>query len=255
MVIKNCVLQNCNIFVNYGQEIIITGNVIRNCWTNDTVAHFERGVGITIYGGGSSIIFGNTIADNQNGICITGTPSTLVYHNNFVNNTVDVTNYNVPFHSLGNATAQFDNGKEGNYWSRYAGEDANIDGIGDTPFYIGEGIQDNYPLMTSISPIVYVPSEATAIPTPTSNSSPAPLPSIPEYPAWASLPLLMLTLFIVIATKVRIQCSRPRGLRCDYLGAQETHIRAIAAALILSLRQLSYKWLSLIKLLAPTVCP
>ncbi len=44
----------------------------------------------------------------------------------------------------------FDNGKQGNYWSDYKGTDANGDGIGDAPYFIGGTLQDNYPLMSPV---------------------------------------------------------------------------------------------------------
>lgn len=40
----------------------------------------------------------------------------------------------------------FDNGTFGNYYSDYTGKDDNNDGIGDTPYFIGGTLQDNYPL-------------------------------------------------------------------------------------------------------------
>ena len=47
-----------------------------------------------------------------------------------------------------NSNVTWDFMGEGNYWSDYAGVDANGDGIGDTPYVILNGGADNYPLMT-----------------------------------------------------------------------------------------------------------
>ena len=41
---------------------------------------------------------------------------------------------------------KWDNGKEGNYWSDYTGQDTNGDGIGETPYHVYENFTDNYPL-------------------------------------------------------------------------------------------------------------
>jgi len=48
-------------------------------------------------------------------------------------------------------TQLWDNGvDQGNYWSNYEGEDADGNGVGDTPYIIDEENQDNYPLMNPI---------------------------------------------------------------------------------------------------------
>jgi len=42
---------------------------------------------------------------------------------------------------------KFDNGTMGNYWNDYQGEDINNDGIGDTPYQILAGLNDNFPVV------------------------------------------------------------------------------------------------------------
>jgi parallel beta-helix repeat protein len=65
-----------------------------------------------------------------------------IYHNNFLNNNISASA------SASNKTV-WDDGKLGNYWDDYEGEDNNFDNIGDTPYNIDENYwyKDKYPLM------------------------------------------------------------------------------------------------------------
>jgi nitrous oxidase accessory protein len=66
-----------------------------------------------------------------------------VYHNDFLNNSQQVS-------TVSESIQSWDNGKEGNYWSDYNGTDNNGDGIGDTPYVIDDNNRDNYPLMNPV---------------------------------------------------------------------------------------------------------
>jgi len=81
----------------------------------------------------------NTLADNNYGITLFLSWNNTIYHNNFVDNSIqgNVTpsTYENRWHS---------NESEGNYWSDYTGEDLDGDGIGDT-LLPHQGV-DGYPL-------------------------------------------------------------------------------------------------------------
>jgi parallel beta-helix repeat protein len=83
---------------------------------------------------------GNIIINNSCGIELLGDNNT-VYYNNFINNTINAQDSGTNFWYNSSL-------KEGNYWSDYIGEDNNGDGIGDIPYNItGGSNQDLYPLM------------------------------------------------------------------------------------------------------------
>jgi parallel beta-helix repeat protein len=112
--------------------------IINNIITDN---HY-RGIEISLYHRYNKII-GNTISNNTKyGIkicCICN--DNIIYHNNFKDNGQNAED------SYNNT---WDNGypSGGNYWDDYNGSDIDNDGIGDTPYDISGGNnQDAYPLM------------------------------------------------------------------------------------------------------------
>jgi parallel beta-helix repeat protein len=95
--------------------------------------------GIYFYAGWPSIVLNNSFCNSLEGMHI-DTSNNIIYHNNIVNNTIQVLDF-------GFSSSIFDNGKEGNYWSDYNGTDSNGDGIGDSPYTIDLDSKDNFPLM------------------------------------------------------------------------------------------------------------
>lgn len=121
---------------------IYLSNSSHNFIANSTV-QFSDYVGMGISFSSSNIITNCTLADNYVGFHLSDSTSNLIFHNNFINNTYQA------FDLEGNNS--WDNGVEGNYWSDYAGGDANGDGAGDTPYIIDLDSRDNFPLVTSFN--------------------------------------------------------------------------------------------------------
>ena len=123
--------------VDSGQVVLIKCDniTIKNQNISNTSA------GILLYETHNCSIFGNNISYCFYGILIRYSSNNIIYHNNFINN-----DYNAG--DEGRNT--WDNGypSGGNYWDDYTGNDSNGDGIGDTPYLIPSGDnEDRYPLM------------------------------------------------------------------------------------------------------------
>ena len=92
----------------------------------------------------------NRITKNSNfGIEVAEAEGNLIVGNSFINNARNA--------SDGGHANRWDDGKEGNYWDDYTGNDADGNGIGDTPYVVAPNGIDHYPLMAPHE-IVSIPS-------------------------------------------------------------------------------------------------
>jgi parallel beta-helix repeat protein len=150
-IVANNTISNSSmgVAIMWGGDNRISGNVVTNCKIGlyKTEPH------------GGNIFSANYVANNSCGVkiaCHVESAETTLYHNNFINNVVQVNTD--PTETIGGSGTReftrslihsglFDNGTEGNFWSDYTGEDNNKDNIGDTPYFIDENRRDNHPLM------------------------------------------------------------------------------------------------------------
>lgn len=99
----------------------------------------------------NSVITGNNAGQSKPGgysIAAYYSHNNLICHNSFANSLLYVETKDKKPLAPRNS---WDNGLEGNFWSFYGGADANQDGVGDSPYVVGENNTDNHPLMGKFS--------------------------------------------------------------------------------------------------------
>jgi len=140
-------------------NVTINGFTIKNAGQNQSLP----GAGVLLDSIVNTRVTQNVIEANQYGITLKNSNNTLIKNNKIKNNTVGIqiaqnsSNNTIYRNSLINNTQQtliepisinqWDNGfDEGNYWSDYAGQDLDGDGVGDT--LLPWQTLDYYPLMS-----------------------------------------------------------------------------------------------------------
>jgi parallel beta-helix repeat protein len=139
-------------------------------------------IGISCGGTASNItILNNSIDSCGIGIEFLGSSNNLVKYNTFKNNDIDIAiNYvsgnnliTIAYNNLNDYIQVWMSEQQTinmNYWSDYNGEDSDGDGVGDSPYFYNEILQDNHPLM-----------EPVVLPTPTPTSRPTNEPTSTPY--------------------------------------------------------------------------
>jgi parallel beta-helix repeat protein len=121
-----------------------------NTITGNSILRNQGGAGILLYDScAANTISQNLISENAMGLRLYHSSNNLIYHNNFINNTVQA------FDEVNNNFWNKSYPCGGNYWSDYPGSDSHwgekqdklgSDMMGDTP-YVNGGAMDSYPIM------------------------------------------------------------------------------------------------------------
>jgi len=149
------IITNCGygIQLRDSNDCIISGNTIAN----------NEWPGIALDSSHRNIVVSNKIKENRWGVRLGSSSSDNVfYHNSFVDNYCQAAVVAEQDSRIGGGLSRWENGylSGGNYWSDYRGvdlssgpyqNDTGSDGIGDTPYFIDEDNQDDYPLMGMFS--------------------------------------------------------------------------------------------------------
>jgi putative cofactor-binding repeat protein len=171
------------IFFTYSHKNFVYSNRIYNCST-----------GLNLQATNDIVGAQNNITDCGRALYVMGSNNQF-YHNNFVNNTNQVSVAHQMLFSSSIVLAYsvnntFDAGyiAGGNYWSIFQGLDSNGDGVSEAPYEINSNNSDRYPFMQPIGLSNYVPPEKppvyfdpppTPTPTPTPTLTPTATPTSP----------------------------------------------------------------------------
>jgi len=156
--IENNTLRDCGYGIAMSQQLIhegpnknlVTGNLIEN-------ASVE---GISLIASFRNTISENIVRNCSLGIHLIDTGQNHIFLNRFENNAVNALSEYTEGENYWNTSEPVEYEYDGhtyvnylgNYWDDYAGADSNGDGIGETPYQVGDGY-DNYPLSSGVSDI------------------------------------------------------------------------------------------------------
>jgi parallel beta-helix repeat protein len=141
-----------------------------NAITKNTLIGCETGISLQ---SSQNRILQNRIIDCGTGISIFSSDNNIFYHNNFINNTQQVSEQHYALQwPLDTYYQSFNNTLDGNFWSDYNGTDANGDGVGDTPYLVYENYTDRYPLMAPTIVVVQPSASPSPSPSPSATATP-----------------------------------------------------------------------------------
>ncbi len=201
-------LENCGIV-----GVHIDGNTLHGKIENNTITTCGEGIDIErsdentveqnkLLNNNASLVFSessvnsaqyNTIENSSVGIVLIQSNGNTFSHNSLINNAEQVASdfFSTSMFSGNVSVNNWDDGKKGNYWGDYQSKYPNASevdrsGVWNTPYVIDSNNTDHYPLIHEAD----ISNVAT---------TPVPSPSIPEFPAWAVLPLAITCFLSLIA--------------------------------------------------------